>query len=213
MRQRKGSFSRRPPVQDPRPRVLIACEGIGTEPVYFDSIRSSKRLPKSIIALAAHRGTDPRSVVEAVIAERDALLNEHQWNKEFDSAWAVFDRDEHQPGRDKPWREALDLARDNEIEVAASNPCFELWLLLHFHSQTASLDAHAAQRALKGHYPDYEKSSRLYPDPFADLTAEATARADALDKRMRRDGTGPYANPSTGVWRLVESLLAIPEIP
>ena len=29
------------------------------------------------------------------------------------------------------------MARDNGIRVAISNPCFELWLVLHYAQQTA----------------------------------------------------------------------------
>ena len=46
--------------------------------------------------------------------------------EENDEVWAVFDRDEH-PNFDQ----AIDRCRRAGVRVARSNPCFELWLILH----------------------------------------------------------------------------------
>ena len=51
-----------------------------------------------------------------------------------DSVWAMFDRDIH-----KRFDEARDLARGNGIRLAISNPCFELWGILHYQDQNAPL--------------------------------------------------------------------------
>lgn len=36
----------------------------------------------------------------------------------------------------KPFLAALQMARQHGVHVALSNPCFELWLLLHHVSET-----------------------------------------------------------------------------
>jgi len=53
----------------------------------------------------------------------------------------VFDVGEH-----PKLPEALDLARRHEIAVAISNPCIELWFLLHFERQMAFIGRWDAQR-------------------------------------------------------------------
>ena len=45
----------------------------------------------------------------------------------YQHVWVVFDKDDFDT-----FDEAIKLASENEIEVAWSNPCFELWVLLHF---------------------------------------------------------------------------------
>jgi len=52
---------------------------------------------------------------------------EKEVNLLYNSVWCVFDVDDHPRVAD-----ARQMAADNGIELAISNPCFELWLLLHF---------------------------------------------------------------------------------
>jgi hypothetical protein len=55
-----------------------------------------------------------------------------------DEVWCVFDVDEH-----PKLAEARDQANANGIQLAVSNPCFELWLLLHFQEHRAHAGGHA----------------------------------------------------------------------
>ena len=65
-------------------------------------------------------------------------------DREFDEIWCVFDIDEH-----ANVRTAISNAKDSGIEVAVSNPCVELWLLLHVEDQTAFISRRDAQRQVK----------------------------------------------------------------
>ena len=61
-----------------------------------------------------------------------------------DEYWCVFDVDVH------PYlREATALAKSNGIKLAISNPCIELWFLLHFANQTAYIERREATRLAK----------------------------------------------------------------
>ncbi|MFT7647504.1 MAG: hypothetical protein ACI8Y4_002253 [Candidatus Poriferisodalaceae bacterium] len=60
---------------------------------------------------------------------------------DFDEIWCVFDTDEH-PNLEQ----AVAEAADSNIRTARSNPCFELWLVLHVADQTAHVHRHAIQR-------------------------------------------------------------------
>ena len=62
-------------------------------------------------------------------------------DRDFDEIWCVFDTDQH-----PNLAQAINEAGQSEIEVAVSNPCFELWLVLHSQEQTAFIDRHDAQR-------------------------------------------------------------------
>ena len=60
-----------------------------------------------------------------------------------------FDVDEH-PGIS----DAKQMARASGIKLAISNPCFELWLLLHFREQPGPQNRHRIQHILKTHVRD-----------------------------------------------------------
>jgi hypothetical protein len=66
------------------------------------------------------------------------------------------------------------------IEVIATHPSFESWLLLHFEYTTATMDADGAITNLKAHLPDYQKndrniSTRYRPDSIKHAKTECVA--------------------------------------
>ncbi|MFI9817183.1 RloB family protein [Saccharothrix variisporea] len=92
--------------------------------------------------------------------------------------------------------EGITAANRTAVSLAVSDPCFELWLLLHFRDHTAHIDgAKAAKALLTRHIVGYDKKVDF--DVFAVNVDSAITRAKVL---------GPE-NPSTGVWRLVEAAL------
>jgi hypothetical protein len=130
-------------------------------------------------------------------AKKDAKSRRDD-NLLYDDIWCVFDIDEHPAVPD-----AKQQARDNEIELAISNPCFELWILLHFRDRRAHTDRAVVQRECSKYLPDYEKAV-----PFAKLHPyydDAVQRAVALDAWQQSRGRGG-SNPSTGVHKLTEKI-------
>jgi hypothetical protein len=109
---------------------------------------------------------------------------------EYDGVWCVVDTDSFDI------QAAQTAAERLGVDLAISEPCFELWLLLHFTGHTAHVDnGTAACRLLKKHLPGYDK--KLDYVAFDSGVQSAITRAKAL----------PPGNPSTDVWRLVEVLL------
>jgi hypothetical protein len=161
-----------------------------------------RHLERSLIDLEFSPGGVPKTLVERAVAmKKDAAARakrEKDENCNYDQVWCVFDIDEH------PFVPEVKLqARDNGIEVAVSNPCFELWALLHFCDQRAHIGRGALHHKCKEYMPGYESelpSSQLHP-----LYAEALQRAMALDEWQRSRGCAE-ANPSTGVYRLMEQI-------
>jgi len=143
-RNRDRRPGRRPPFRDPKPTVLIVCEGDVTEPEYFLGFRSACRNTRVKIRIADTHGV-PMTLVETAKgykseAEEEAA-REKDDNLAYDSVWCVFDIDEH-----PHVPEARQMARDSGIYLAVSNPCFELWLLLHFRDNPGQ--AHSICRLL-----------------------------------------------------------------
>jgi hypothetical protein len=115
----------------------------------------------------------------------------------FDEVWCVIDVDEFDLS------EAVRTARRSGISLAISNPCFEVWLLLHFTEWTKWLAGPAAAgAALRRHLTGYDKTKLDFGD-FADQVTEAVDRARKIDP----SGEDHVRNPSAGVWRLVHRLL------
>ena len=188
---------RREPSKRPKPRIVVVTEGTVTEPGYlklFHRIHGSN----SVVVEPVPLGKDPRSVVERAISERDDSAADVDGGR--DSFWAMFDRDLHER-----FNEALDLARGNDIHVAVSNPCFELWPILHYEILDRPIDRHECQRRLIALYPEYSMSSKRFEE--ADVIREnhdqAMWRARTLIDRRREQGA-PLGNPSTTVHELTE---------
>ncbi|MEV5709909.1 RloB family protein [Actinoallomurus sp. NPDC052274] len=95
--------------------------------------------------------TNPRSPSAVV---KHAYKLKRQAPDDFDDVWCVFDVDEFQDIED-----AVSLARRQGIGVAVSNPCFELWLLLHFDQHTAACPSYGSLLPLlRRHARDYDKA-------------------------------------------------------
>jgi RloB-like protein len=192
---------RRGPVRDPLPLILVVCEGEVTEPQYVDAFRLEQGANTVRVHVQAPGG-DPKALVETAIRLRDEAARqakrERDQNLAYDEAWCVFDVDEHARSA-----EARQLAATGRIHLAVSNPCFELWLLLHFTERTAHATTAQVARLLRGHLPSYEKHVR-----FEDVRhgyADAVLRSQALDRR-HEEMNSIGGNPSTGVYRLTERI-------
>jgi hypothetical protein len=196
---KRDGLRRRRPFRNPLPRILIVCEGTRTEPGYFSALHHTERIP---IVLVISPGGVPKTLVERAVelknaAEKDARSREDE-NLLYDHVWCVFDIDEHPAVLD-----AKQQARDNGIDLAISNPCFELWILLHFQDQRAHIDRAVVQRQCAKYLPDYEKKvpfNKLHPK--YDEAVQRALALDAWQQTRRAEGS----NPSTGIHKLTEKI-------
>lgn len=121
---------------------------------------------------------------------------------DFDEIWCVFDVDQHP---NVP--QAVHNAGQTGIEVAVSNPCIELWLVLHASDQTAWISRRDIQQ--RSHELGLTSGKRIPETAWMTLIDEfetAKHRARELDARHEGNGSPPRTNPSTDVWRLVDRL-------
>jgi hypothetical protein len=111
------SFNRREPRFKQQATVLVICEDTKSGKNYLEDAKVHFRAEARVVV--AHAGkTDPRGIVEHAIARQ----------KQYDDIYCVIDRDTHET-----FAEAEALAKPHKnIELIASHPCFEFWLLLHF---------------------------------------------------------------------------------
>ena len=196
---RSTARSRRPsrgsPKQALRPQVIVVTEGEKTEPQY---IKEFARIHQAPNVRVGGTGFDPQGVVEKAIELKKSLGRGTRAH-----VWAVFDRDEH-----LRFEEALHLAQQHGICVAVSNPCFELWAVLHYQDHAAPIDRHDCQRLLarlcEGYHAERGKL-------FNDTEVIRTSHDDAVQRGKRslhdREEEGdPQGNPSTSMQVLMESI-------
>jgi hypothetical protein len=197
-----ASFRRPAPAFEAQPRILIVCEGNKTEPLYFNALRRYRRLSATQIDIVPGgiSGSDPRSIVKYARKRKKRMKRR---GRRFDSVWCVFDRDEH-----PRIHEAFLWLRESHFDVAFSNPCFELWFLLHYQDIEEPLDRFEALRRLRRLMPEYRKTSSIFYLLIPHQKA-AIQRAEELRSRLRADGRKDGDNPSTSVDRLVSFLCSL----
>ncbi|WP_058556685.1 RloB family protein [Thiohalocapsa sp. ML1] len=200
-RERQRRPARRAARKDPKRRLLLVCEGEVTEPQYFRGFERWARNNTVEIDIADEHGV-PLTLVRR--AEKRKQEADNAADKEadsflrYDEVWCVFDVDAH-----PHLNEARQLARSRGIALAVSNPCFELWLLLHFRENPGARQRHDVQRLLREHIAGYCK--HLPFDVLKPGIADAENRAMRLHDDAEREGESGR-NPSTDVFRLTGSI-------
>ena len=122
--------------------------------------------------------------------------------EESDEVWAVFDRDAH-----PNFSEAVTLCEQKGVKVARSDPCFELWLILHESNYDKACTRRDVQRVLESRRSEYDKDGAKTPDCDALVSHVADAERRGDDQLRRREEEGkPFGNPSTTVGRLARAL-------
>jgi len=171
-----------------RKTVVVFCEGEASEPDY---IKAVKRLPNVRANTSINIEIDPRRGVPLTLVQRavDRIADD-----EVDECWCVFDVE--WPQNHPNLIHAVELADQHNIRLAISNPCFELWLILHFEDQAAFMDTKKAER--RSRELDGRSGKRIDADRYLPRRAEAALRASRLAERHQRDQTSfPQNNPSS----------------
>ena len=134
-KRRFSSRTRRTKVRDAR-LIIIATEGEHTEKQYFQALADEYRNSKIHVEILAT--TDTKSAPNHVIERLNKFKQQYSLEAN-DELWLVIDVDK--------WEVRLlsEIAKTciaNQYLLAVSNPCFELWLLLHI----AKWDEYSAEQ-------------------------------------------------------------------
>jgi hypothetical protein len=109
--------------------IIIATEGEVTEKKYFEDLAFAYQRPDIYVKVLekVNPGSDP----EAVITQLDDFRRQYSRRKNFDELWLVVDVDRW---NQKKLSAVGVMCIQKNYGYAVSNPCFELWLLLHLKS-------------------------------------------------------------------------------
>jgi hypothetical protein len=183
--------------------VFVATEGQETEPAYFEALKRLFVPEGSRLHVIVLPTIDGRSAPGHLVERLDAAAREYRLGELRDEFWLVGDVDDWKV---KTFAAVATLARQKGYELAISNPCFELWLLLHFRAEvTSATTADACERALREALGGSYNKANLRAAPFSvERVNDAVARAEQLDAAPAEPW--PTAPPVTRVYRLVRSI-------
>ncbi|GAA3130618.1 RloB family protein [Streptosporangium carneum] len=196
-RTKAKDLRRRTANRPERKTVVVFCEGEASEPDYVNGLR---RLPEVRANTSINIEIDPDQGVPMVLVKRAIERNR---DDEVDECWCVFDVE--WPKNHPNLKEAIRLANDHGIRLAVSNPCFELWLILHFEDQTAFVNTSEAER--KSRKLDGRSGKRIDAGQYMRRRHAASERAASLAKRHAQHQTVfPNDNPSSTMGDLLEAI-------
>ena len=186
-----------------RHSILVHVEGI-TEDRYLKHIY--RKNTASMTLTTVTKFSDPMSMVRAAAARRKSDVTDQKRGRgdAYDEYWCVFDIDQH-----PNLKNAIEMARANDIAIAISNPCIELWFLIHYEDQTAFIsrgDVQAACQKVLGCEKGSLSAKAL--DELFNRYAEARERAKQLDRMHESaDRSVPDDNPSSRLWELIDHII------
>jgi hypothetical protein len=175
--------------------IVLAFEGNDTERIYFEELKSSEKFDNKLIYLhlLIRPKSDTKSAPNHVFNKlKKEAKDEYNFNK-ADELWMMIDRDR--------WKNIPDIIslckKQKNMFVAGSNPCFELWLLLHVKNFSELSDDEKnkllsnPKETNKKRYLDVYLSDILEdgysktnpkPERFIPLIETAVRQAKSLDK-------------------------------
>ncbi len=109
--------------------IIIAAEGTKTEKRYFDDLASFCDNPR--IHVEVLERLNAASAPAHVLAQLDAFCRRYAIRRRYDELWLVIDVDRW---GERNLSDVSTLCGQKHYFLAISNPCFELWLLLHLRS-------------------------------------------------------------------------------
>jgi RloB-like protein len=203
-----SNLKRRKPFIAERQRFILVCEGEKTEPAYFNALKG--QYPGALISIdiVAPAGT-PITIKEKVKDRSVQLRLEQRQNPsaKADTIWAIFDRDEH-----LKVAEAIAGCESASARVAYSNPCFEVWLILHHEDYHAADDHHQVQKRYQKLDDTYDANGSKIPNCAALMEKVEQAEGFAENQCQRRDEEGArLGRPSTTVYHLTRAIRAAAE--
>lgn len=114
--------------------IVIASEGKDTEQIYFEALAKEYANPRVHVHILKRSEKEQNNSSPECVLKQLNGYKRHYALESNDELWLVIDRDR--------WTEAMlsrvakECVKDDFLHIALSNPCIELWLLLHLVDAT-----------------------------------------------------------------------------
>lgn len=180
--------------------IWIGTEGRNkTERLYFSHFNQMNT--EYVVHFAKGNDTDPYKIATAVSASMGLPKDRDKG----DRAFCVFDTDVD-PKKEKNIQNALSYCKKQGIETIYSNPCFEIWYLLHYTYSTRSFrNNEEILNALMRYVQNYQKNQDYFESLFPNVYT-AIKNAKRLEQYHAENNhiTEMTCNPSTQIYKIVE---------
>jgi len=185
---------------------FVATEDTYAAKQYLYALQEKGLVDRSQVEILVFPTEDGRSAPRQLLERLDEKKRGLDVRLEADEFWAVFDVDHHRP---KELSEVVMLAKQKGFGLAGSNPCIEVWLLLHETGDASTLvtydeDSSAAdicEKELRRVLGQYNKKNIDVTRLSRRSVDEAIRRAEAMD-----DGAPWPTAVGTHMHRLVKRL-------
>ena len=187
--KRKGNFRHQNKV------VLITTNGKITEKIYFSKFK--KENSKITVEVRTDGGSDPITLIKFSTRIKESY--------DTDRIYCVFDVN---GTVEEDLIRAKKMASKHGMITCISNPCFEVWYLLHFDFSTCTLSNYdEVEKELLKHIKDYSKTKDVF-EILQPNQHRAISHAQKLDQhhKISDNTTIRMCNPSTQVYAVVEYL-------
>ncbi len=171
-------------------RIHVFCEG-ETEVLYLQDFCRLIGLSGKKAVISVCPVKNPARAIEWICRRVPGVSKASAASPE---CWLVFDRDRHEG-----FHEAFELVKQHpSIHLAATKPCFEYWLLLHFDDFQDDLPLaqgwYVAKRQVQGKQVAPDRSVRMTMEFL-----ERVAHPEAVLKRLKKHMPG-YGKNKAGVF-------------
>lgn len=201
VRKAERKLARRKASRKGMPAILVVCEGQETEPNYIRGLCEHLSINLAAVRIeAGDRTTDPAGLVRRA----QKLFRD---DGGYDRVFVVCDGD--LPGLTVAKQVAQGRLRNKAgetttVQVIATHPCFEFWLLLHFEYSAAPRSAAEAGRDLRAYLTAYGKAEPRIFEMVAGGLDRACAHAARLKQELARfDATTPDTDMGEFVAQLI----------
>ena len=130
----RNSFERCEAFRDAR-LVVIASEGKDTERIYFNALAKEYANPRVHVCILERRDVEKNNSSPKHVLEQLKNYKSQYDLEQDDELWLVVDKDHWTDGMLS--QVATACMQDVSMRMALSNPCFEVWLLLHLEDVTS----------------------------------------------------------------------------
>ena len=175
-RGRKKSLGKRM-----NPTYFVFCEG-ETERAYINMLRSHYRIPIEIKPKISGNRISQRHI--------DRFLHDRPRSKR-DKIFLIYDLDVKEV--------VIKLKQIKSAILLITNPCLELWFVLHFQDYKTYCTSKNSLLILRNYWRNYKKGKLLLSQQ-RDLLSKQDIAIERAKKGKRLD------NPSSSVYRIIEEL-------
>jgi hypothetical protein len=203
-REARQRYGRRPAaLRPPRPVIIVLCDDTRTAVRYFDAL---KPLYRQHVTIRTERAGSHGAAPPQLLVQAKSMLAAYADSDVFTRLWLLLDTEHDESRRSQAL--AARSAADGDLHVALSDPCFELWTLLHLEDTGAGFRdcAQVTSTLLNAWQREFAEPTTKKQMPFERIV-ERHLDAAARAKRQR----AANAQSWTEVDRVIDDLRRLKE--